>query len=264
MAFTRANGIVLHYQVMGRAEGPALVFLNSLGSDLRIWQELVPTFTDRFRVILYDKRGHGLSDAPPAPYRMDDHADDLLALLDGLQVRSAILIGLSIGGMIAQRIAVRAPERVAALVLCDTAAKIGTPEMWAERISSVEKDGIGSIADRILERWFTPMFRTNRVEDYTGWKNMLVRIPAHGYTGTCASIRDADLTMDAGRIQVPTLCVVGDQDGSTPPDLVRHTADLIPGARFEIIVNAGHIPCIEQPAILMRLIEEHLREVNLG
>ncbi|HZH50693.1 MAG TPA: 3-oxoadipate enol-lactonase [Microvirga sp.] len=263
MAFALANGIVLHYQVMGRAEGPALVFLNSLGSDLRIWQEVVPALTDRFRVILYDKRGHGLSDTPPAPYTMDDHADDLLALLDGLQVRSAVLIGLSIGGMIAQRIAVRAPERVKALVLCDTAAKIGTPQMWAERIAAVETGGIGSIAERILERWFTPEFRASRIEDYTGWKNMLVRIPAHGYAGTCASIRDADLTMDAGRIHVPTLCVVGDQDGSTPPELVRHTADLIPGARFEIIVNAGHIPCIEQPAVLTGLIEEHLREASL-
>lgn len=263
MAFMRANGIVLHYRVVGKADGPTLVFLNSLGSDLRIWQEVAPAFTDRFRVVLYDKRGHGLSDAPPAPYTMDDHADDLLALLDRVQVSTAVLIGLSVGGMIAQRIAVRAPERVAALVLCDTAAKIGAPEMWVERIAAVETDGIGSIADRILERWFTPEFRTNRVEDYTGWKNMLVRIPAHGYSGTCASIRDADLTMDAGKINVATLCVVGDQDGSTPPDLVRHTADLIPGARFEVITNAGHIPCIEQPAVLTRLIEEHLREANL-
>jgi 3-oxoadipate enol-lactonase len=263
MAFARANGLVLHYQVLGRADGPTLVFLNSLGTDFRIWQEVTPAFTDRFRVILYDKRGHGLSDAPPGPYTMDDHADDLLALLDHLQVKSVALVGLSVGGMIAQRIAVRAPERVAALVLCDTAAKIGTPGMWGERIDAVEKAGIGSIADRILERWFTPEFRKGRVEDYAGWKNMLVRIPAHGYAGTCASIRDADLTMDAGKIEVPTLCVVGDQDGSTPPDLVRHTASLIPGARFEIIQDAGHVPCIEQPAILTRLIDQHFREAGL-
>ena len=263
MAFIRANGIVIHYRVLGREDRPALVFLNSLGSDLRIWQEVAPSFAERLRVILYDKRGHGLSDAPPEPYAIDDHADDLLALLEHLQVKRAVLVGLSIGGMIAQRIAVREPERVAALVLCDTAARIGTPEMWAERIVAVEKDGIDSIADRILERWFTPEFRSTRIDDHAGWKNMLVRIPAHGYAGTCASIRDADLTADAGRIQAPTLCVVGDQDGSTPPDLVRGTAELIPRARFEIIQNAGHIPCIEQPAALTRLIEEHLREANL-
>jgi 3-oxoadipate enol-lactonase len=264
MAFARANGIVLHYQIQGRQEGPTIVFLNSLGSDLRIWQEVVPAFAERFRIVLYDKRGHGLSDAPPAPYTIDDHADDLLALLDHLGVRSAVLVGLSVGGMIAQRLAVRTPERVEALVLCDTAAKIGTLEMWSERISAVELAGIGSIADRILDRWFTQSFRETRVEDFTGWKNMLVRMPAHGYAGTCASVRDADLSADAGRIKAPTLCVVGDQDGSTPPDLVRQTADLIPGARFAIIRDAGHIPCIEQPAALVALIDHHLREAGRG
>jgi 3-oxoadipate enol-lactonase len=260
MTFARANGIVLHHQTLGRRGGPAVVFLNSLGSDMRIWQEIVPAFSDRFSIVLYDKRGHGLSDAPPAPYRIDDHVDDLVALLDHLQVERAVFVGVSVGGMIAQRLAVRAPDRVEALVLCDTAAKIGTPEMWSERIGAVEGTGIESIADRILERWFTAGFRQSRTEDYAGWKNMLVRTPAHGYTGTCASIRDADLTADAGTIRAPTLCVVGDQDGSTPPDLVRQTASLIPGARFEIIANAGHIPSIEQPAALIRLIDQHLRE----
>lgn len=264
MAFARANGIVLHFQVQGRADGPTIVFLNSLGSDLHIWQEIVPAFSDRYRIILYDKRGHGLSDAPPAPYTIDDHADDLLALLDHLGVKSATLVGLSVGGIIAQRLAVRAPERVEALVLCDTAAKIGTSEMWNERIGAVESAGIGSIADRILERWFTPSFRETRVEEYTGWKNMLVRTPAHGYAGTCASIRDADLTPEAEKIVAPTLCVVGDQDGSTPPDLVRHTAGLIPGARFEIIRDAGHIPSIEQPAALIDLVDRHLQETGRG
>ncbi|MFL5203498.1 MAG: alpha/beta fold hydrolase, partial [Microvirga sp.] len=112
MAFTRVNGIVLHNQVLGQEDGPALVFINSLGSDFRIWQEVVLAFTDRFRVVLYDKRGHGLSDAPPAPYSIDDHTDDLLALLDHLKVDRAAFVGLSVGGMIGQRIAVRAPERV--------------------------------------------------------------------------------------------------------------------------------------------------------
>jgi len=262
MAFARANGIVLHHQILGRRDGPTIVFLNSLGSDLRIWQEVVPAFSERFRIVLYDKRGHGLSDAPPAPYTIDDHVDDLLALLDRLQVEGAAFVGVSVGGMIAQRLAVREPDRVEALVLCDTAARIGTPDMWGERIGAVESTGIESISERILERWFTPEFRRNRTEDYAGWKNMLIRTPAHGYAGTCASIRDADLTADAGSIRAATLCVVGDQDGSTPPDLVRQTAGLIPGARFEVIPNAGHIPSIEQPAALIRLIDQHLREIE--
>ncbi|MEZ0169990.1 3-oxoadipate enol-lactonase [Microvirga sp. TS319] len=263
MAFIRANGIVLHHHVTGRTDAPALVFSNSLGSDFRIWQAVAPAFADRFRVLLYDKRGHGLSDAPPAPYTMDDHTDDLLALLDHLEIQSAALVGLSVGGMIAQRAAVRAPGRVRALVLCCTAAKIGAPELWAERISAVEKGGIEPIADNVLQRWFTSDFRKTRPDVVAGWRNMLVRIPAHGYAGTCAAIRDADLTADAGRIDAPTLCIAGDQDGSTPADVVRNTASLIPGARFALIEGCGHIPCIEKPAALTQLIQNHLQEAGL-
>ncbi|MFC4171759.1 3-oxoadipate enol-lactonase [Microvirga sp. GCM10011540] len=263
MAFVRANGIVLHHQVLGRAGGPTLVFMNSLGSDFRIWQEVVPAFLDRFQVVLYDKRGHGLSDAPPAPYTMDDHVDDLLALLDILNVERASLVGLSVGGMIAQRMAVRVPDRVQSLTLCCTAAKIGMSETWADRIAAVEKNGLESIVGNVLERWFTAEFRRSRADECAGWRNMLVRTPVHGYAGTCAAIRDADLTADAGRIAVPTLCVAGDQDGSTPPDIVRRTAELIPDARFELIEPAGHIPCVEQPVVLSRLIGQHLQEAGL-
>jgi 3-oxoadipate enol-lactonase len=263
MAFARVNGIVLHHQILGQTNGPVLVFINSLGSDFRIWQAMVPAFTDRFHVILYDKRGHGLSDAPPAPYSIDGHTDDLLALLDHLKIDKAALVGLSVGGMIAQRMAVRVPDRVTALTLCCTAAKIGTPELWAERISAVEEGGIEPITGNILQRWFTPHFRETRQEEVAGWGNMLVRTPAHGYAGTCAAIRDADLRSDAGRIKAPTLCVAGDQDGSTPPDVVRGTAELIPGARFALIDGAGHIPCVEKPGELAKLINRHLQEARL-
>ena len=173
------------------------------------------------------------------------------------------LVGLSVGGMIAQRMAVRAPERVQALTLCCTAAKIGTPELWAERIAGVESGGIEPLADNVLQRWFTPLFRETHADEVAGWRNMLVRTPAHGYAGTCAAIRDADLRPDAGRIAVPTLCVAGDQDGSTPADVVKGTADLIPGARFALIDGAGHIPCVEKPAVLSTLIKEHLQEAGL-
>ena len=263
MAFIRANGVVLHHQALGPPDGPALVFINSLGSDFRIWQEVAPAFLESCRVVLYDKRGHGLSDAPPAPYTMDDHTGDLLALLDHLGIRSAALVGLSVGGMIAQRMAVRTPQRVLALTLCCTAARIGTAETWAERIAAVERGGVEPIVEAVLQRWFTPSFRETRPDECAGWRNMLVRTPAHGYAGTCAAIRDADLTADAARIAAPTLCVAGDQDGSTPADLVRATAGLIPGARFELIRSAGHIPCVEQPAVLARLIGHHLREAKI-
>jgi 3-oxoadipate enol-lactonase len=263
MAFARVNGIVLHHQVLGPSGRPVLVFINSLGSDLRIWQEVAPAFTEGFRVVVYDKRGHGLSDEPPAPYTIDDHTDDLLGLLDHLGIEKASLVGLSVGGMIAQRMAVRSPGRVQSITLCCTAAKIGTADLWAERIGAVETGGIEPIADAVLQRWFTPLFRETRAEDLAGWRNMLVRTPADGYAGTCAAIRDADLRPDSGRIAVPTLCVAGDQDGSTPADVVRGTADLIPGARFALIEGAGHIPCVEKPAALSGLIKQHLQEAGL-
>jgi 3-oxoadipate enol-lactonase len=260
MAFT---GVVLHYKVLGSSERPVLIFINSLGSDLRIWQEVAPAFAERFLVILYDKRGHGLSDAPSAPYSIDDHTDDLIALLDHLGIDKASLVGLSVGGMIAQRMAVRAPGRVQSITLCCTAAKIGTAELWADRIGAVEQDGIEPIANAILQRWFTPLFHETRPDELAGWHNMLVRTPAHGYAGTCAAIRDADLRPDAGRIEAPTLCVAGDQDGSTPAEVVKGTADLIPGARFALIEGAGHIPCVEKPAELSGLIKQHLKEAGL-
>jgi 3-oxoadipate enol-lactonase len=263
MAFASINGIVLHHQVIGPSDGPALVFINSLGSDFRIWQEVVPAFAEDFRVVLYDKRGHGLSDAPPAPYTIDEHADDLLGLLDHLGIERFSLIGLSVGGLISQRLAARCPERIQTITLCCTAAKIGTPELWAERIAGVESGGIEPLADNVLQRWFTPLFRETHADEVAGWRNMLVRTPAHGYAGTCAAIRDADLRPDAGRIAIPTLCVAGDQDGSTPADVVKGTADLIPGARFALIDGAGHIPCIEKPAVLSTLIKAHLQEAGL-
>jgi 3-oxoadipate enol-lactonase len=263
MGFTRVNGVVLHHQVLGPSEGPVLIFINSLGSDLRIWQEVAPALTEQFRVVLYDKRGHGLSDAPPPPYSIDDHTDDLIALLDYIGIERASVVGLSVGGMIAQRMAVRLPDRVQSITLCCTAAKIGTPELWADRIGVVEQDGIEPIADAILQRWFTPPFRETRADELAGWRNMLVRTPAHGYAGTCAAIRDADLRPDAGLIAVPTLCVAGDEDGSTPAEVVKGTADLIPGARFALIEGAGHIPCVEKPAELSEIIKQHLKEAGL-
>ncbi len=262
--FIRANGIVFHTRLVGPDEGPALVFSNSLGSDFRIWDEVVARLAGRYRILLYDKRGHGLSDTPPGPYSIDDHTDDLEALLDHFGIASAAIVGLSVGGMIAQRLAVRAPKRVWSLVLCDTAAKIGTPEGWASRIGSVERGGIASVADSILQLWFTEDFRRNRPADLVGWRNMLVRTPVDGYVATCATVRDADLRADAAKIDVPVLCVAGDQDGSTPPDLVRGTSDLIPGSRFVLIENAGHIPCVEQPEALANLIREHLEGSSHG
>jgi 3-oxoadipate enol-lactonase len=265
LQFTRINDVTIHYRVVGAVtEKPALVFINSLGTDFRIWRDVVLRLAGDFAIVLYDKRGHGLSDIGQVPYSIEDHATDLAGLLDRLAVKQAIFCGLSVGGLIAQSLYGRRPDLVRALVLSDTAHKIGTAEFWDARITAIEAHGIEAVADGVLERWFTPAFRRPENLAFTGYRNMLVRQPVPGYVGTCAAIRDADFTEAAGRIAVPVLCVVGDQDGSTPPDLVRSTADLIPGARFEVIRGAGHIPCVEQPEALSSVLRRFFRSLLSG
>ena len=188
---------------------------------------------------------------------MADYARDLMGLLDQLGVGRATIVGLSIGGLIAQELYRQRPERVAALVLCDTAAKIGTDEVWDQRIAQVERSGVESLANSVLERWFTADFRCQRSAELAGMRAMLTRTPRQGYLAACGALKRADLRPYAGRIEAPTLCVVGDQDGSTPVALVRETAALIPGSRFEIIEGAGHLPNVERPEILAKLLVEH-------
>jgi 3-oxoadipate enol-lactonase len=253
--FARINDITIHYQIIGGpADRPVIVFANSLGTDFRIWRDVIVRLAGDFAILLYDKRGHGLSDVGQVPYSIEDHASDLIGLLDLLSVKDAFLCGLSVGGMIAQSLYQSRPDLVRGLILCDTAHKIGTADTWNSRIATVEKSGIGSIVDAVMQLWFTPAFRRPENQAYDGYRNMLARQPLEGYVATCAAVRDADFTEAAKRIAVPTICIVGDQDGSTPPDLVRSTAQLIPNARFEVIRDAGHIPCVEQPEALTAVI----------
>jgi 3-oxoadipate enol-lactonase len=250
--FASLNGITLHYQTIGAPVGkPVIVFANSLGTDFRIWRDVIVKLAGDFGFVTYDKRGHGLSDAPDAPYTMDDHVSDLEALLDHLQIKRAIICGLSVGGLIAQGLYARRKDLVRALILCDTAHRIGTKDMWNARISAVQEAGIASIADGVLERWFTPEFRREGNAEFAGYRNMLVRTPTSGYAGTSAAIRDCDYTDEARLIGVPAICIVGDQDGATPPELMLVTAKLIPGAAYEVIEDAGHLPNIEQPDALV-------------
>jgi 3-oxoadipate enol-lactonase len=262
MAFARVNGIVLHHEVRGEADRPVIAFANSLGTDFRIWNAVADWLEDRYRLVLYDKRGHGLSEAPPAPYALTDHVHDLAALLDHLGIEKATVVGLSVGGLIAQGLAALRPDLVAALVLSNTAHKIGTEEFWNDRIETVTTKGIAAIADAVTERWFTPAYRTPDNPDFVGYLAMLTRTPVEGYAGTCAALRDADLTESTRTLKIPVLCVAGDHDGSTPPDLVRTTAELIRGAQFRIIENAGHVPCIEKPDAVANLIEMFLKDAR--
>ncbi len=262
--FVQVNGVSLHHQIIGGpGNKPVIVFINSLGTDFRIWRDVIVRLAGSYPLLTYDKRGHGLSDVGQAPYSIEDHVDDLIGLLEHLKVSDAVVCGLSVGGLIAQGLYVRRPDLVKALILCDTAHKIGTADMWAARIAAIEQSGLDGIVDGVMERWFTPAFRESD-PSFPGYRNMMLRQPVEGYTGTCAAIRDADYTAAAGNIAVPTLCVVGDQDGATPPELVLSLAKLIPRARYEVIKDAGHIPCVEQPEMLTTIIEAFLAPVISG
>ena len=253
--FTSINGLTLHYQLEGIETGTPLVFLNSLGSSLCIWNDVCALLRPHFRIIRYDKRGHGLSDAPPGPYTIRDHVDDLHGLLDHLQIERATLIGISVGGMIALEFATNHQKRVDKLVLCDTGAKIGSEQSWNERIGAIEAGGLQSIAKTVLARWFTPDFIQNQPAQYHGYTNMFTRTPADGYAAT---LRDADLRPIVPTIQTPSLVLCGDQDLATPPALGQELAKLLPKAIFRLIPHAAHLPSIEQPKYLAETIAQFL------
>ncbi|UVK54230.1 3-oxoadipate enol-lactonase [Mesorhizobium sp. AR02] len=264
MPFVTIGGITLHHRrIKATGNARAIIFINSLGTDFRIWDDIVAALDGELSLLVYDKRGHGLSDIGDIR-SIDDHVDDLSGLIDHFGLEKVVLCGLSVGGMIAQGLYARRPEIIEAMILCDTAHKIGTTESWNSRIAVVERYGIEAIADGVMKVWFTPHFHATRPADLAGCRNMLTRQALPGYIGTCKAVRDADFTDAARRIAVPTLCIAGDQDGSTPPDLVRSLAALIPGSRFEIIRDAGHIPCVEQPVALVALIRDFIASLAPG
>lgn len=262
MNFAAINGITLYYAVEGPRAGPPLVFVNSLGTDLRIWDRVVPHFSHRFRIVRYDKRGHGLSDSPPGPYALGDHTADLAGLLEHVNVEVPLLVGISVGGMIALDYAANNP--VSALVLSDTAAKIGTEVAWNERIAAIRQQGMETMAEPILARWFSPSYAQRQPAAFSGYRNMLARMPASGYTGTCAALRDADLRGAVEKVRAGTLVLCGAQDPATPPDLVRGLAESLPAARFEPVDGAGHLPCIEQPQAMAAKMNQFFEENGYG
>ena len=236
----------LHYRIDGPDDGAPVVFANSLGTDMRLWDPVLPLLPDGLRILRYDKRGHGLSSCPDAPYSMGGLVSDAERLMDHFGFRDALFVGLSIGGMIAQGLAVKRIDLMRAMVLSNTGAKIGTADMWADRIAAVEAGGIEALADAVMERWFSAAFRAG--PDLALWRNMLVRQPDAGYAGCSAAISGTDYFTTTATLRLPTLGIAGTEDGSTPPDLVRETVDLIPGSQFALIRQAGHLPCVEQPA----------------
>ncbi|QPM91877.1 3-oxoadipate enol-lactonase [Pseudooceanicola algae] len=260
MKIAALDQLKIHYTDEGDPEGAPIVFANSLGTDLRLWDKLVPMLPPGLRIIRYDKRGHGLTEATPSPYSMGTLVRDAEALLDHLKVRDALFVGLSIGGMIGQGLAIKRLDLVRGLVISNSAAKIGMPDMWNARIRTTLEDGIAGMADGVLERWFAPAFRAGA--ELEAWRNMLIRQDPQGYAGCCAAISGTDFYTPTSGLRLPVLGIAGDRDGSTPPDLVRETIDLVPGSRFELMRGVGHLPCVEDPETYARILTTFIKETG--
>jgi 3-oxoadipate enol-lactonase len=246
------------YERAGRDGAPTLVFSNSLGSTTWMWERQAAALGEHFDVVRYDHRGHGRSPVPPEPYDLADLGADVLALLDGLGAQRVHWCGLSLGGMVGMWMAINAPERIDRLVLCCTSAKLGPPEMWADRAATVREQGVDAIADAGLERWLTAGFREREPEVTAQVRAMLASTPAAGYAGCCGVIERMDLVDQLGAVAAPTLVVAGAQDPATPPEHGERIAAAVRGARLEVVEDCAHLAAVEQPETISQLIAGHL------
>jgi 3-oxoadipate enol-lactonase len=260
MQYAHLENTKLHYRIDGPDDGAPVVFANSLGTDFRLWDPILPLLPKGLRILRFDKRGHGLSACPAAPYSMGSLITDTEQLMDLTGFKDAMFVGLSIGGMIAQGLAVKRLDLIRAMVLSNTAAKIGNPAMWNERIAAVNEGGVEALADGVIERWFSKGFCAG--PDIDLWRNMLAQQSNAGYAGCCAAISGTDFYTPTSGLRLPTLGIAGTEDGSTPPDLIRETVDLIPGSQFHLIRKAGHLPCVEQPIEYAQVLTNFMRNTG--
>ncbi len=260
MPFANLNSIQTHYRDEGDPNGAPVLFINSLGTTLHLWDPILPHLPDGMRIIRYDMRGHGETEVPPAPYTMGALVKDAEALLDHLNLKEVLVVGLSIGGMVTQGLAVKRLDLVRTMVLSNTAAKIGSPKMWEERIEAVHAQGLAALSQGVMERWFSQDFQAQ--PELAHWKSMLEATPPEGYAGCCAAIQGTDFYTPTSGLRLPTLGIAGSEDGATPPDLVRETVELIPGARLELLRRTGHLPCVEKPAEYAALLTDFMKETG--
>jgi 3-oxoadipate enol-lactonase len=242
-----------------RFDGPegaqVLVLLNSLGTNLEMWDDQMPELAQRFRVLRCDARGHGRSPSPAGPYSLGDLGGDVLALLDELELDRVRLAGLSLGGMVAMWVASEAPERVDRLVLACTSAQLGPASVWNERIAEIRGGGMAAVVDGVVERWFTPHAPPEAVAPV---RQMLETTPPDGYVASCEAIRDMDLRGRLGDIAAPTLVIAGEEDPVTPPQQAERIAGGVPDARVVVLPGASHLANIEQPEAFTATMLEHL------
>lgn len=252
--------INIKLQTSYSANAPWLVLVHSLGCDLRIWDAVSAYLQPHFHLIRYDIRGHGLSELGESGADIEQHADDLIRIIEEADVSNVFVCGLSIGGIIAFAAALKRPDLIRGLILSDTQARIGTAERYQERIERIEKGGIETIADEQMERWFSKEFRNNAPLQVALMRQMLVRQSLYGYLASVTALRDADYSSRIHEISCPTLCLAGSEDRSTPPEQVRILADGIDRSVLKLIDGAGHLPCLEAPDVMAKMILEFIEE----
>lgn len=243
----------MHLRLERRGDPAPMVLLASLGTDLRMWDGLCERL-DAGPILRLDFRGTGLSSDGPAAFTIADLAEDVRVAMDAVGLERAVVVGSSLGGLVAQRLALALPDRVAGLVLANTAARIGTAESWGMRIAAIEAGGMAAVAADILRRWFGARMLARPEAGL--WQTMLARHPVAGYLALCRAIAGEDLTEAVGAIRAPCLVLAGEEDQATPPPLVRALAEAIPGARFELMSGVGHLPAIEAPEAFARIVAE--------
>jgi len=246
MPMIDADGCLLNVSVEGRDGGPTLMLSNSLGATLQMWEPQMRALTQLFRVIRYDRRGHGKSSVPPGPYSMERFGRDVIAILDDLNINKVHWCGLSMGGMVGQWLGANAPERLGRIVLANTACYYPDPTNWLNRIKAIKDGGMAAVADTVIAAWLTADFREREPQIATNLKSMLLATPVEGYLACCEALSTLDQRELLPTIKNPTLVIAGRHDTSTPIAAGEMIRSKIPGASLTIL-EAAHISSIEQP-----------------
>lgn len=247
MPIATFNQIALHYELEGHPDLPVVMLCNSLGATLEMWNPQMAILLTRYRVLRYDSRGHGQSGVSPGPYSIEQLGTDAVGLLDHLGLNKVDFCGLSMGGMAGMWLGIHHPERIRHLVLSNTAAKLGSPEVWNARLEVLAKEGMAGLTPAILDRWFTTGFQQRSAHVIERIRSMLMATDPKGYAANACAVRDMDLLGYVARIELPTLVIAGSHDGSTPPELGRDIAQRIKGSKF-LELDAAHFSNWEQAA----------------
>jgi 3-oxoadipate enol-lactonase len=246
MSFVKTGGARIHYQEEGRADAPALLLCGSLGTDLRLWDPQMEAWCAGFRVIRHDWRGHGSSDAPQGPYTLDHLGADAISILDACGIDRAHVCGESLGGIVALWLAARHPDRIGRAVFANTAARIGTAELWQARADAVLTGGMQAVTDIVMERFFSAEFRRWRPEVVRHVGEELEAMAPVGYAGCCLALRDGDLGDSVAEIRAPSLLIAGSADGAATVADAEWLQSRIEGSRL-LVLDAGHLSNLERP-----------------